>query len=67
MLITIWFILKNRNAERRIWIAEQAALGDEGHGLVEKRNENGELVKERVDVSFMDLTDHENKFFIYPL
>ena len=67
ILVLIRHILSRRNIERHAWIAEQTALGNEGHGFVEKTGEDGELIKEKVDVSFLDLTDLENKFFIYPL
>jgi MFS family permease len=67
VLFVIGYILARRNVERRKWIAEQAALGEHGHGIVELRNEDGEIVKEYVDVSLLDLTDLENRFFVHPL
>ncbi|WAO95653.1 Hypothetical protein NCS54_01328700 [Fusarium falciforme] len=66
LLLAIRFILVKRNKERRQWIAEQAALGNHGEGYVEQVV-GDETVKVKVDVSMLDLTDLENKFFIYPL
>ena len=67
ILLIIHFILSRRNKERRAWIAEQAALGKHHHGYVEQKNDDGDLVKVEVDISLLDMTDLENKFFIYPL
>lgn len=67
ILLTIRFILARRNKERRAWIAEQQAAGDDGEGYVEQLDEEGNLVKEKVDLALLDLTDLENKYFIYPL
>ncbi|KAH7467611.1 putative transporter [Fusarium oxysporum f. sp. matthiolae] len=66
LLLTIRFILSKRNKERRQWIAEQEALGNHGEGYVEQVVD-GEAVKVKVDVSMLDLTDLENKYFLYPL
>jgi DNA-binding protein YbaB len=66
LLITIRLILSQRNKERRQWIAEQEALGNHGEGYVEQVVD-GETVKVKVDVSMLDLTDLENKYFLYPL
>jgi hypothetical protein len=52
---------------RREWIAEQHARGNFGEGYIEQTTESGEIVKTKVDISMLDLTDLENKFFIYPL
>lgn len=67
ILLSIRWILSRRNAERRAWIAEQATLGKHGVGLVEQDDGEGELVKVQVDISLLDMTDLENKYFIYPL
>lgn len=67
ILLIVRWILSRRNRERRAWIAEQAALGNHGVGYVEQVNEEGQSVKIEVDVSLLDMTDLENKFFIYPL
>lgn len=53
--LVIWFILKKRNAER-------LALHKDGHGAVEV---DGQVVD--TNVAMLDLTDLENKAFIYPL
>ncbi|KAI9830033.1 MAG: hypothetical protein M1819_005863 [Sarea resinae] len=67
VLLVIRWILARRNAERRIWIAEQEAAGHTGAGYVEQADDDGEVVKVEVDISLLDLTDLENKYFIYPL
>jgi MFS family permease len=67
ILLTIRFILSRRNNERRKWIAEQEALGNDGEGYVEQLDDEGNLVKQKVDLVLLDLTDLENKYFIYPL
>jgi hypothetical protein len=67
ILLIIRFILSRRNQERRIWIAEQEALGNHSEGYVEQLDDDGNLVKEKVDITLLDLTDLENKYFIYPL
>ncbi|KAF7562130.1 hypothetical protein G7046_g2016 [Stylonectria norvegica] len=66
LLLAIRYILVRRNTERRAWIAEQTALGNYGKGVVEEVR-GDETVKVEVDVAMMDLTDLENKFFLYPL
>ena len=67
LLILIRFILSRRNTERRAWIEEQNSIGNYGEGYIERADEKGQLVKVKVDVSVLDLTDLENKFFLYPL
>jgi len=67
ILLVIRFILSRRNQERRIWIVEQEALGNHGEGYVEQLDDDGNLTKEKVDITLLDLTDLENKYFIYPL
>ncbi|OKL59230.1 putative transporter [Talaromyces atroroseus] len=66
-LFVIRWILSRRNVERRRWIAEQEAQGNSGFGYVEKIDDEGNVVTEKVEISLLDLTDLENKFFIYPL
>lgn len=58
ILLTIRFILNKRNDERKISIADS----DEDYYI---QNDEGEL--ERVDVAMLDLTDLQNKRFVYPL
>lgn len=53
--LVIWFILRKRNADRLTYAAE-------GHGVVEV---DGQAVK--TNIAMLDLTDLENKTFIYPL
>ena len=67
ILMIIRWILSRRNRERLAWIEEQAALGEQGIGYVEQRKESGDIKVEEVDISILDLTDLENKYFIYPL
>ncbi|KZF19152.1 permease of the major facilitator superfamily [Xylona heveae TC161] len=67
ILLIIRFILARRNVERRKWIAEQEAQGHHGEGYVEELDESGNLVKKKVDIALLDLTDLQNKYFIYPL
>lgn len=56
--LVIWYLLRRRNQTR---LSEIDSVNDH-IGFVE---ENGEKVK--VDVALLDLTDLENKTFIYPL
>ena len=60
-------ILSTRNRERRQWIQEQQAQGNSSEGYVERLDDAGNLIKEKVDLALLDLTDLENKYFIYPL
>ncbi|CAM1500613.1 Fc.00g097750.m01.CDS01 [Cosmosporella sp. VM-42] len=66
-LLVIHWILSRRNKERREWIAAQEALGNKATGLVEESDEEGATVKVEVDISLLDLTDLESKYFIYEL
>ncbi|OKL60075.1 putative transporter PB1 [Talaromyces atroroseus] len=66
-LLIIRFILVRRNRGRKAWVDEQLASGNTGEGFIEQIDENGQVVKVKVDISLLDLTDLENKFFIYPL
>lgn len=63
--LVIHVILKRRNIERLKYIEEHP---DEKYGQVVTTDPNtGEQVVEKVDIANLDLTDLENKFFIYPL
>jgi MFS family permease len=64
VLFLIRFILKRRNQERERWAAELS--DDEREGFVEEE-EDGQIVKKKMELAMLDLTDLENKFFIYPL
>ncbi|KAK9365065.1 MFS transporter [Lipomyces kononenkoae] len=66
-LLAIHWILSSRNRERREWIAAQEGLGNKPTGLVEESDDEGKLVNVEVDISLLDLTDLENKYFIYEL
>lgn len=65
-LVVVRYILKARNKERQAWIAEQRATGNYGKGVLERVQDEG-VAWEQVDVSVLDLTDFENKFFLYPM
>ncbi|CCH45369.1 putative membrane protein [Wickerhamomyces ciferrii] len=64
----IRFILNKRNKQRRQYIQdiEDGKIEDE-YGFVTTFDSNGDAVKTKVDISMLDLTDLENKKFIYPL
>jgi hypothetical protein len=65
----IQFILRKRNKERKAWAAglsEDERLAHE-FGEVEQMDENGEIVRRKVEIALLDLTDLENKFYIYPI
>ncbi|KAF9881421.1 putative allantoate permease of the major facilitator superfamily [Colletotrichum karsti] len=66
-LLAIHWILSRRNEERKIWIASQEAQGRRPVGLVEQIDDNGDVTQVEVDISLLDLTDLENKYFIYQL
>lgn len=60
----ITLILKARNQERLKYIEENPyAL----YGTIIESSESGEKVSKKVDIGNLDLTDLENKTFIYPL
>ncbi|KAJ0158036.1 putative transporter PB1C11.03 [Colletotrichum tanaceti] len=65
ILWLIRFILARRNAERREYIA--GLSDDEREGWVEQAGEDGEVVRVKVDMAVLDLTDLQNKQFIYSL
>jgi len=67
ILLVIRLILSRRNKERRQLIAEQEARGEHEEGFVEQLDDAGNLVEEKVEIALLDLTDLENKHFIYPL
>ncbi|KAK8023879.1 cysteine transporter protein [Apiospora rasikravindrae] len=66
ILWLIRFILARRNKERQEWIAGLSEDERDG-GFVEQVDESGQMVRVKVDMAVLDLTDLENKFFIYPL
>ncbi|QKD59400.2 major facilitator superfamily domain-containing protein [Fusarium oxysporum Fo47] len=69
ILFVIQFILKKRNKERKEWAAglsEEERLAHE-FGEVEQLDENGQVVRRKVEIALLDLTDLENKFYIYPI
>ena len=67
ILLVINFILTRRNKARSVWIAEQEALGKTRTGVIEQVDERGEKSEVEVDISLLDLTDLENRWFFYPL
>ncbi|KAI1086782.1 putative allantoate permease of the major facilitator superfamily [Rostrohypoxylon terebratum] len=66
ILFIIHFILSRRNAERKAWIADLSEEEREA-GRVEQYDESGQVVTKNVDIAMLDLTDMENKFYIYPV
>lgn len=66
VLLTIRYILSKRNKQRKNMMEEEAEE-DSDYGYIDTVDENGKMVRERVDISMLDLTDLENKRFIYPL
>ncbi|KAK0101323.1 hypothetical protein ONS95_006499 [Cadophora gregata] len=74
VLFVIRWILIRRNKERRSWAAEKSASegedgdveGESGFVTVDVEEE-GVVVRRKVRVEMLDLTDLENKEFIYPL
>ncbi|KAK8073985.1 allantoate permease of the major facilitator superfamily, partial [Apiospora phragmitis] len=66
ILWLIRFILERQNKERMEWNATLSEDERDG-GFVEQVDESGALVRVKVDIAVLDLTDLENKFFIYPL
>ncbi|KAK7421714.1 hypothetical protein QQZ08_009802 [Neonectria magnoliae] len=65
ILWIIQFILSRRNKERQEYLANLSE--DERDGYVEQVDETGEVVRVKVELAMLDLTDLENKHFIYPL
>lgn len=69
-LILLWirYILSRRNKERKQLLQDiaEGKVEDET-GFVTTVDENGNEIREKVDISMLDLTDLENKRFIYPL
>lgn len=68
ILQVIRYILSRRNKERKQLVQDilEGKVEDE-NGYVTKVDENGVAKRVKVDVSMLDLTDLENKKFIYPL
>lgn len=65
ILWVVHVILVRRNRQRRAWIAELE--DDEREGCVEAVDESGVVVRRKVDLAMLDLTDMENKLFLYPI
>lgn len=66
ILLLIRVILQRRNAERQKALAGLSADEKEG-GYVEETNAEGETVKVKVNIAVLDLTDLQNKSFVYPV
>ncbi|OAQ67259.1 major facilitator superfamily domain-containing protein [Pochonia chlamydosporia 170] len=69
ILFIIRHILVRRNAERRAW-AESLTDNERRRlefGEVEHKDEDGSVTRREVPVAMLDLTDLQNKFFIYPI
>jgi hypothetical protein len=69
ILLIIRHILLKRNAERRAWAA--SLTENERRGLqlgeVEHTDEDGVVTRRQAPVAMLDLTDLQNRFFIYPI
>ncbi|KAH6994793.1 major facilitator superfamily domain-containing protein [Fusarium venenatum] len=65
ILWVIHFILARRNKIRKERI--NAVGENDRYHYVEQLDESGQLVKVKVEVAMLDLTDLENESFIYPL
>ncbi|KAG7819866.1 hypothetical protein KL909_004615 [Ogataea angusta] len=63
-LLVIRFILLRRNRQR---LAAMENDDTEDYGYIDVKDDSGDVVRQKVDVSMLDLTDLENKKFIYPL
>lgn len=69
ILVAIWFILRRRNSQRLEFIKENSQIL---YGVVEDSSSDNENVigasrQQVVDIANLDLTDWENKAFVYPL
>ncbi|KAF6007848.1 hypothetical protein HII13_004522 [Brettanomyces bruxellensis] len=64
ILLIIRYILNRRNKQRLAAIANGEVPQ---YGYVDVTEENGTTHKKEVEISMLDLTDLENKNFIYPL
>lgn len=68
ILQIIRFILSRRNKERLKLLKDIEENKTEDHqGFVTSYDEEGNEIKTEVDISMLDLTDLQNKKFIYPL
>ena len=63
LLWVIHFILSKRNVERLAYV--DSLSDDEREGWVEQKGEDGSIERVKVDVAVLDLTDLQNKQFIY--
>lgn len=65
-LLLIRTILSRRNKER-LALMEQEDNDELDYGYIDTVDEEGNKIKQKVDISMLDLTDLENVRFIYPL
>lgn len=65
ILWIIYFVLARRNKHREAHLATLSE--DEKAGVVEHVDETGAITRTKVDLAVLDLTDIENKHFLYPL
>lgn len=66
-LLLIRYILNNRNKQRLALMEADSEDEALDYGFIDVKDKNGQIVRQKVDVSMMDLTDLENVRFIYPL
>ncbi|KAG8958436.1 hypothetical protein FRC00_002762 [Tulasnella sp. 408] len=66
LISIIWWYLASENKRRD---AEKLASGEEypEFGYIEHTQEDGSIVKLKVPIQFLDITDKENRAFRYPL
>ena len=64
LLFTIRYVLNKENKRRE---ALQAFQAQEDYGYVEKVDSGGQVIREKVDKSMMDMTDRQNLAFRYAL
>jgi hypothetical protein len=71
-MLAIRYVLDAENKRRDALQAEAEATGKglehfQEHAYLETTDENGNIVKRRVDKAFLDMTDKENLAFRYVL
>ncbi|VEU22874.1 DEKNAAC103951 [Brettanomyces naardenensis] len=66
VLLVVRYILSARN-KQRLQDIRDSPESEIDYGYIETIDDDGSAVRHKVDVSMLDLTDLENKRFIYPL
>lgn len=65
-LLLIRFILSKRN-KQRLELLQKGEIKDLDYGYIDTVDGEGNAIREKVEISMLDLTDLENVRFIYPL